>query len=176
MNNAWIDVAQRVIEANASRTLTGVDQWVARSRALGDVCARCGRELADGEEVYADDVPTSAMTIYGDRIKWRALVCSSCCGGVDDHSWMWPWAQYCPTCRRVVHYKTKHSRIGVCSDRCARPVEAKRKRQLRADARRWRSSTNCDECGERFVPSRTDARYCSGACRQKAYRHRTQAV
>jgi hypothetical protein len=30
----------------------------------------------------------------------------------------------------------------------------------------------CDRCGGRFEPSRSDARYCSNACRQKAYRLR----
>jgi hypothetical protein len=30
----------------------------------------------------------------------------------------------------------------------------------------------CETCGAEFTPSRNDARYCSSACRQKAYRSR----
>ena len=30
----------------------------------------------------------------------------------------------------------------------------------------------CVTCGHAFVPRRSDARYCSGACRQAAYRSR----
>lgn len=30
----------------------------------------------------------------------------------------------------------------------------------------------CEVCGGKFTPSRWDALYCSGACRQKAYRRR----
>lgn len=31
---------------------------------------------------------------------------------------------------------------------------------------------NCEECGRVYWPSRVDARYCSDACRMKAYRKR----
>jgi hypothetical protein len=34
---------------------------------------------------------------------------------------------------------------------------------------------SCDQCGRYFEPSRSDARYCSSPCRQKAYRQR-QAI
>lgn len=30
----------------------------------------------------------------------------------------------------------------------------------------------CDGCGKEFTPARSDARYCSGACRTRAYRER----
>lgn len=31
---------------------------------------------------------------------------------------------------------------------------------------------NCEACGERFYPSRDDAKWCSRACKQWAYRER----
>jgi hypothetical protein len=38
----------------------------------------------------------------------------------------------------------------------------------------WRQQVNtCQQCGRKFGVVRIDARYCSGACRQKAYRERT---
>lgn len=33
----------------------------------------------------------------------------------------------------------------------------------------------CRLCGKPFIPARRDARYCSGACRQQAYRYRQEA-
>jgi hypothetical protein len=45
-----------------------------------------------------------------------------------------------------------------------------------ASSRRSRNGLHCCEtCGESFTPTRSDGRYCSGACRQKAYRRRTQS-
>ncbi len=45
-------------------------------------------------------------------------------------------------------------------------------RQLRARRRTERDKVACAACGEMFVPKRADARYCSHACRQSAYRKR----
>lgn len=60
-------------------------------------------------------------------------------------------------------------RIGlpVCSSAC-------RKREWRA-RRRARRRQVCANCGEAFVPARSDARFCGAACRQCAYRARKAA-
>jgi hypothetical protein len=34
----------------------------------------------------------------------------------------------------------------------------------------------CEACGEAFTPTRSDGRYCSSPCRQKAYRRRVSAL
>lgn len=34
-------------------------------------------------------------------------------------------------------------------------------------------NATCRDCGEEFTPARSDAAYCSPACRQRAYRRRT---
>ena len=34
---------------------------------------------------------------------------------------------------------------------------------------------DCTVCGSTFTATRSDARYCSGPCRQRAYRQRTKA-
>jgi hypothetical protein len=67
-------------------------------------------------------------------------------------------------------------RIGViirtfCSESCRRAVfrvEAKAKRL----AARGDLTRRCVDCNREFTPHRTDARYCSSACRQRAYRSR----
>jgi hypothetical protein len=57
----------------------------------------------------------------------------------------------------------------TCSPLCARE-------QANADARdrrrELRAGRTCAVCGEEFEPTRADARYCSSACRQDAYRKR----
>jgi hypothetical protein len=55
----------------------------------------------------------------------------------------------------------------TCSERCAQ-----RERRLR----NRHKSRVCVTCGLRFKTTRTDAKFCSGACRQKAYRHAGRAV
>ena len=49
-------------------------------------------------------------------------------------------------------------------------------RQLRALRRAEREQIACEVCGETFVPTRSDARYCSNTCRQAAYRRRARTV
>ena len=36
-------------------------------------------------------------------------------------------------------------------------------------------AARCAECGSRFYPSRSDAKYCEGACRMRAHRRRPAA-
>jgi hypothetical protein len=52
-----------------------------------------------------------------------------------------------------------------CCERCRKAIY-RRARNTAATERL------CDVCGERFTPKRSDARYCSNACRQDAYRKR----
>jgi hypothetical protein len=61
---------------------------------------------------------------------------------------------------------------GYCS-RCASDAENERQRELRRQAR---ANRPCATCGELFTPPRSDGRYCTPACRQRAYRARTKAT
>ena len=54
-------------------------------------------------------------------------------------------------------------------DSCAMESENARRREERRVARAGRV---CPVCGVAFDPPRSDARYCSAACRQRAYRRR----
>jgi hypothetical protein len=53
----------------------------------------------------------------------------------------------------------------VCSNRCAQRVR-------RGQRRACRTMIHCSACGSAFRPKRSDARFCSAACKQKAYRLR----
>jgi hypothetical protein len=75
--------------------------------------------------------------------------------------------------RRMILAAKKHNgqwRVSACSDRCDQRVRRKRGRELRM---RWRRQRTC-QCGQAFMPKRSDAIYCSTACKQRAYRRAHQ--
>ncbi len=59
--------------------------------------------------------------------------------------------------------------VGYCWA-CATDAENEHQRDLR---RERRANMTCECCGVTFTPARSDARFCSAACRQGAYRRRT---
>jgi hypothetical protein len=69
-----------------------------------------------------------------------------------------------------------------CSRRCrSRAYYQRRGEQIRARSRAWRWARQpphapapqaCAACGQVFMPQAARARYCSHACRQRAYRQR----
>ena len=71
----------------------------------------------------------------------------------------------CPGCgRALVVVRVARSgplaRVPYCSESCARSRATSRSRNA------------CASCGAQFDATRSDARYCSSACRQRAYRLR----
>lgn len=54
-----------------------------------------------------------------------------------------------------------------CNERCCYLGFWKHKREKRLEKRK---DMVCKTCGKTFTPKRSDAVYCSNACRQKAYR------
>jgi hypothetical protein len=64
----------------------------------------------------------------------------------------------------AVTYRAPESQRQHCSQAC----EAKERRDRDRDLDRF-----CECCGHDFVPIREDQRYCSPACKQKAYRRRS---
>ena len=74
----------------------------------------------------------------------------------------------CPVCGRSVVQPHLYG-AGTCSEECRHEQTLRRRREIREIRRGKRT---CETCGETFIPKRSDSRYCSGACRQKAYRER----
>ncbi len=81
----------------------------------------------------------------------------------------------CDMCRRLVPY--------YYCDKCRarwdanRQAERDRENQKRRRRRQWRrTGLTCEVCESHFTPGRVDARYCSPACRQRAYRQRSKVV
>lgn len=85
---------------------------------------------------------------------WRnrrtAATCEGGCGALVSH-----WQSWQPTT--------------TCSERCTKRAAAERRRVQH-------EQRLCDNCSARFTPRRADARYCSNACRQDAYRRRRCAT
>ena len=126
----------------------------ARCRVLKAVtCGGCGDLLPDG--------------IHLDRYDgvWLPF-CERCAS----ERWPYPWdrAWRCPVCaRRVVMRRDGSRPPWYCSTECHADAEQLRRKQR---TRRALPSRSCPTCAAPFVPRRSDARYCSGACRQKAHR------
>ncbi len=55
-----------------------------------------------------------------------------------------------------------------CSQECVNRADAKRRHEGRRRAR----GRSCAQCNRQFEPKRSDGMFCSGACRQAAYRRR----
>lgn len=152
-------------------------------------CFKCERDMTGGEPVWRIRVRRPGVTVMG----WpRAKVsieyfCEACTSAraywqrlrlQDDELYVHSVVA-CSFCKRPMH-DAVFRRCGFqirryhCCRRCeisdtnARVNEAARAR--RAEARG--PSRQCDVCGEVFEPKRADARFCSGPCRQKAYRRR----
>ena len=68
----------------------------------------------------------------------------------------------CPGCGRLF-FTQEHNRKYCQGEVCARL----HRRKLRQQAR---TNLTCACCGKQFDANRTDAKFCSNACRQKAYR------
>lgn len=156
-------------------TLHGAAERRLRRQAAetAEWCGQCGRDLDPHEPVWNS----------GD-------VLGECCRPAET-AWLWDraLADYrqisayelspapCEACGRPVYVRVtdpdvygRSSRYRVtCCERCRLRALAVRRRTGRAALR---DGQICDVCGDDFDPPRSDARYCSNRCRQKAYRAR----
>lgn len=129
-------------------------------------CARCGRDLDPVEPVWWHGR-------LGPRRRNVAPV-GECCRLPDyvtrDHGW-YAQQQACEACGRAVWHRWP-SRQPVCCEQHRYKAQAARRSAERHQAR---ADRECVGCGSTFTPARSDARYCSPACRQRAYRRRKDA-
>jgi predicted nucleic acid-binding Zn ribbon protein len=66
-----------------------------------------------------------------------------------------------------------HLRYFVCSDRCRIAIyNANAREKLNERGERPVPKHPCVICGEPFTPKRSDAIYCSAACKQRGYRRK----
>jgi hypothetical protein len=144
------------------------------AQATCSCCARCGRKLAPDAPVWRERVflgpgrPARRGVAAGVR-HTIAPVCERCSKLSPRLVFGFLPEQPCVTCGRPVHDEDTMvaRRWTVCCERCARAARVIAARHQRSDKRGTRT---CATCGEVFEPTRSDAKFCSSAHRQQAYR------
>jgi hypothetical protein len=177
----------------AARAVLGdstLDDEERRSRRIireaakeGRTCAKCGQKLKPGAPVWRQRIGLGHGFFGGWRIA-VAPICKKCHAKEEkfDREYglrtRYEDAKPCEGCGRPVHYKMDHiyRQHSFCSEVCQSKVlsatATAAARQQRAEARGTRTCENCDKI---FTPTRTDVRFCSAACKQRAYRRRVTA-
>ena len=141
-------------------------QW---ESAAGVSCYGCQHQFAAGEEVYrARTYLGRGFLGFGSRI-WMLSYCESCAPGDVDYR-----SDQCGACSREVNYPWDLvSRLYIlCSDQCKREHHNKLQREKRLEGRK----KECGQCSESFLAPRSDTKFCSVACKQRAYRARQVVV
>lgn len=147
-----------------------------RARKTADICYRCFKELPSRE--YAHGLPVYQIKDYGENVP----VCFVCAPKVLAEEGL-----YIPEQVKVVPAKFRYewqcsgahcSRAVVFLDQ--KPPARKRvfcSQECRASGTRAQpQQKTCEVCGEPFTATRSDAKTCSPACRQKAYRQRMRTA
>lgn len=148
------------------------------ARHVPVTCVKCGADIPPDRNMLVAHVTSHREGIrQGDRV---------CAGCVDElvkacrpyYCYHVPWEgdgvrgkrtrgeyqHWCDRCGRPFMGALARR---YCSDECGQRTRAERR-----DRTRDRESRRCVVCGDPFTPPRADGRYCSPACRQKAYRRR----
>jgi hypothetical protein len=138
----------------------------------GRHCAECSREFAPGEPVWR------FRKITGRFMGWcysLAPHCEQCASG----DWHYRYHYFekprpCVGCGRLVHSTTPSwQSASLCSEDCGHKARAVRDKAARA---KRRGTRDCQSCRKTFTPTRTDSRFCSVACKQRAYRQRVTDI
>lgn len=157
---AVIQAASGMSDADRERSRRGRELARTASR-----CFKCDAELRAVWRVRA------SFTAWGGRWSSRIVpVCGEC---VDDDTRAVAEYRKCKTCGRRV-YETLPAvwnMHAACSEQCRRRIQTdQRRREREAD----RAKLKCMECGTDFTASRSDAMFCSNACKQADYRYRVR--
>jgi hypothetical protein len=130
--------------------------WRWRASRACSHCVVCEKPFEPGELVYREQRWNSLTTVcHGCRSKYREFHLPAPCENC-----------YRPV-RNILNNRS-HTRIFCCHD-CQ--VKA-RSRLMHERKIAERGTRECLTCSETFEPARADARFCSPACRQLAYRRR----
>jgi hypothetical protein len=138
-----------------------------RAQENAACCAQCQRPIAAGEPIWRN-ARLLGPGFFGGWSYTVAPVCADCKSDLTEFRRAAP----CEGCGRQVHNEhnfRSHSRT-FCCKQCEHQAYAAEARRQRAEARGL--TRTCVECGETFAPKRSDSRFCSAACKQKAYRRR----
>jgi hypothetical protein len=166
------DLTALADQINALMGVTADDEWrrrrliIRNAQESASCCGECGKAIKPGEPVWRKRI-SLGRSIFGG---WHTRVVPTCkqCSGEREIRPSKP----CEGCGRLVHDVPTYSwtkRRTACCDECRTKAQAKAARERRTKARGQRQ---CEDCGETFKPTRTDSKFCSVACKQRAYRKR----
>ncbi len=137
-----------------------------------DRCQRCKHQFVGGARLFmvVEKVIWACYTAFNLYQPEWVPVCAECLSA-DEQKWSWR-ERDCRGCERQMSIPSSRSSLPyekraipcVCSSRCYQRIRRKERRE-------WLRYP-CKMCGKAFKPARADARYCSSACRQWAYRRR----
>jgi len=144
------------------------------------VCGCCGQKLFLEKPAYfGAKVYVGMWPLYWDgnskpqlcKLNYeRTVLCGSCAP-----EWLSPErddvvTQLCAHCERPMVLRLEFSELQrtFCSNRCQRAYQNQLRKEKRAEERK----KVCEVCGEEFTATRRDAKACSKACKQRAYRGR----
>jgi hypothetical protein len=158
--------------------VTDSDVQVENTPAVTLWCVQCRRAFEPGDVVSRERLPGWALDELGAGTRGFGGLVGFC---HDCRAPRRPWGEPVPCAGgcgllvtspyddRYFHNRPRGERlvpgVTVCGGvRCAdRAYNARRRKS---------APTSCAGCGETFTPKRSDARYCSAACKQRAYRRR----
>lgn len=134
----------------------------------GKCCGNCGKTFDSGEMVILGGLSFRYSSPGSDWHYQKYTLCESCKGDKYKYGRI---IYSCRACGREVNGHSEdfmHSQPH-CSEKCYWTIANREARNLQL---LLRPKATCSVCSTKFTPNRTDSRYCSSKCRQKAYRQR----
>ncbi len=155
-----------------------------RAKIAGGLCSACGRECAPVEPVYLkwSYMRIQPMSIADpNRLEAHLYVplCERCAPDslkrqrAGDRDYVAYGDAPCGGCgRRVVWDEPACYLAPRTHIFCCRRCESRYHNRVRSESQAGAREKVCEGCGEAFTATRRDAKTCSAACKQKAYRLR----
>lgn len=150
------------------------ERWkvIRAAQKTAETCGGCGGGIGVEDTVYLYEVSTGGRGFCAPQ----APICEACAPRFMKREDRWCLEWPCATCQRPIVFRESgrdfwRDRV-FCSDRCRWTFYNRQRDERNAQAR----EKVCESCGEPFTATRADAKTCSAACKQKAYRRRRKGV
>ncbi len=170
-NDASVTALKRMVQKALNAKPGPIRQRALSAYFHGKHCGKCGYEFQPEEAVYRLRI-FFGHDGFGYPDHHIAPICTNCRLEECRHiSRVRTYSEPCGGCGRPVYQPTgfRNRRHSFCCRDCEIKLRNNLQAEKRRNRRRW---ARCSECRADFNPKRSDAEYCSAACKQKAYRKR----
>ena len=132
-------------------------------------CGQCKRQLTAAKSVF--------RLFLNMRVNWQ-MVCGACEAAASKACVfppLWDLPRCCSQCARPVYVDSlpRKARYFVCGAECRRAAHKASYRRMHPPIPRVERQCLC---GRTFTPKRNEAKFCSVACKQRAYRARLTTI